>query len=58
MKKIKIYIILFFTFVYCENKINPIDGYSDDRFGQSVLIEDDWIFIGANRDFHNNVNND
>ena len=56
MKKVKIYIILFFTCIYCENKINPIDGYSDDRFGQSVLIEDDWIFIGANRDFHNNVN--
>ena len=56
MNKIKIYIILFFAFAYSETKISPNDGYSDDRFGQSVLIEDDWIFIGANRDFHDNVN--
>ena len=56
MYNIKNYIILFFTLIYCENKINAVDGFSDDRFGQSVLIEDQWIFIGANRDFHNGVN--
>ena len=56
MYNIKNYIILFFTLMYCENKINAVDGFSDDRFGQSVLIEDQWIFIGANRDFHNGVN--
>jgi len=39
-----------------EIKINPDDGSEDDRFGESVLIEDQWMFIGANRDYNNDVN--
>ena len=56
MNKIKIYIVVSFSILYSESKINPVDGLPDDRFGQSVLVEDSWIFIGANRAVNGNVN--
>ena len=52
-----LYAILFsMNYLFAEIKIYPTDGSEDDRFGQSVLITDDWIFIGANRDYTNNIN--
>ena len=49
-------LIIQFNFLLAEFKITAMDGAEDDRLGQSVVLEDGWIFVGANRDYQYNVN--
>ena len=55
-KIINIYLIIFISLIFSEQKIVALDGDTDDRFGQSVYISDEWVFIGANRDYNGQVN--
>ena len=51
-----LYILFFINFLFSEYKITAVDGSADDRFGQSVYIDDQWLFISANRDYENDIN--
>ena len=56
INKITLIILLLFGFIIAEVKINAQDGSEDDRYGQSVALSSDFLFIGANRDFNNGIN--
>ena len=46
INKITLIILLLFGFIIAEVKINAQDGSEDDRYGQSVALSSDFLFIG------------
>ena len=56
MNKITLLILLFLSIIKAEVKINAQDGSEDDRYGQSVALGSESLFVGANRDFNNGIN--
>ena len=55
MNKITLLILLFLSIIKAEVKINAEDGSEDDRYGQSVALGPESLFVGANRDFNNGI---
>ena len=56
MKNLTLSILLLLSIIKAEVKINAQDGSEDDRYGQSVALGSESLFVGANRDFNNGIN--
>ena len=56
MKLTLLSILLFYSFLFSEQKILPSDGNELDGFGQSVSMNDEWIAVSANKSEYNDIN--
>jgi hypothetical protein len=54
---IRLVLLIFFSVLYCDEKIIAQDRLPDDRFGKAVSISESWLAIGANRDDNANGSN-
>ena len=53
----KLVLLIFFSILYCDEKIIAQDRLPDDRFGKAVSVSENWLAVGANRDDNINGSN-